>query len=94
MTSEEMICPHCRARLRKSAAAHVLGSTRSLVMGDLPGSTPCPACGGPLGSAAMIRGDYDLQQAGCVAEAFRCLVSLVVGWFIIAACAAYLTGQL
>ena len=55
MTAEEMICPHCRARLRKSAAAHVLGSSRFLVMGDLPGSTPCPACGGPLDSAAMIR---------------------------------------
>lgn len=79
MASEFMRCPHCRRRLTKSAAVFVLGHAGGFVASG-PATVPCPGCGGPLDTAAMIAGKYD--EGGGLAE-FVGFVLWVVAIFVL-----------
>ena len=63
MKSETFRCPHCRAELKKSAAAFVLGEAKSsVVMGGMDPTVTCPACGGSIETQSMIEGKYDVGK--------------------------------
>ena len=76
MKSEYFYCPRCKTKLKKSAAAFVLGEAgrSAAAASQLPFAT-CPACGADIDTKAMVEGKLDGSGGGC-AEATGCLVWL------------------
>jgi predicted RNA-binding Zn-ribbon protein involved in translation (DUF1610 family) len=85
MTSEEFLCPNCRAVLKKSAAAQVLGKDPK-VCDTLPSTVKCPNCGGLIATRSMMKGFFDLKKPQPAKRVLR-LALFVFGILLVAAVA-------
>ena len=90
MPSETFYCPHCKRSLTKSAQAYVLGEIMSnksssfAMMGQMAETVTCPGCGGSIGAAKMVRGEYDLPGGAMSNRDAMIVFSFAIAAFVAA----------